>query len=81
MHGIKAVYNRSTKKYDVETVEIEAGDVIAALNSGFLVYDNVNKATECAQKMSHWKPKAREAVITYLNGKINYNSYVESQNG
>lgn len=40
-HGIKPVYNRSTKSYTVEYTKGQPGDAIAMMNSGFYVCDNL----------------------------------------
>lgn len=69
--AVKPVYNRKTKKYDIEVVE--NADVLLAHN-GYFVFDDLRQARNAVivkSLLGNWKPAKRDAVLAWLTARIN----------
>lgn len=75
--AIKPVYDRKAKLYVVNLIEdVQAGDIIAVLNSGFAVFDTDN-ATKYLERIKaenyfvkDWPEKKRQALVEWLEGAV-----------
>lgn len=70
--AFKVSYDRKTKNYNVESQTVEAGDVIAALNSGYTISDDLNRTLADVKqgRIFNHNPKQTEAVTTWLKSNL-----------
>jgi hypothetical protein len=76
MHAIKPVYDRKTRGYSIDHRTFEPGDVIACLNSGYYVTDDLGRlrfsitAGTCGWYNGLSSPK-KAAVLLWLSDEVN----------
>lgn len=71
--GIKANYNRKTKSYDIDQIEVETGEVITALNSRYIIGESISGLLLHIER-TNWKgicpPASIDALKNYLQNKL-----------